>query len=72
MQHMKYLLSVILLRYHHHHPILIRFFLVYESGRMYLIPSAIALTPSLHLGQSVASYTLNPIFFKLSSTSNSL
>ena len=51
----------------HHHPILIRFFLVSEGGRMYLIPSAIALTPSLHLARSVASSTLNPIFFKLSS-----
>ena len=35
--------------YHHHHhrPVLIRFFFVSEGGRMHLIPSAIAPTPSL-------------------------
>ena len=32
--------------YHHRHPVLIRFFLVSEGGQMYLIPSAIAPTPS--------------------------
>ena len=48
---------------HHHRPVLIRFFLVSEGGRMHLIPSAIAPTPSLHLARSVASSTLNPIFF---------
>ena len=35
---------------------------------MHLIPSAIAPTPSLHLARSVASSTLNPIFFIFSST----
>ena len=39
-----------------------------KGGWMHLIPSAIALTPSLHLTRSVASSTLNSIFFKLSST----
>ena len=32
---------------------------------MHFIPSAIALTPSLDLARSVASSTLNPIFFKV-------
>ena len=54
--------------HHHHRPVLIRFFLVSEGGRMHLIPSAIASTPSLHLARSVASSTLNPIFFIFSST----
>ena len=52
----------------HHQPVLIRFFLVSEGGRMHLIPSAIALTPSLHLARSVASSNLNPIFFIFFST----
>ena len=53
---------------YHHHPVLICFFLVSEGGRMHLIPSAIAPTTSLHLAQSVASSTLNPILFVFSST----
>ena len=52
-----------MLHIYHHHPTLIRIFLVSEGGRMRLILSAIALTPSLHLAQFVASSTLNPIFF---------
>ena len=60
--------DVILNHHHHHRPVLIRFFLVSEGGRMHLIPSAIAPTPSLHLARSKASSTLNPIFFIFSST----
>ena len=40
---------------HHHQPVLIRFFLVFEGGRMHLIPSAIAPTPSLHLAKRNSS-----------------
>ena len=59
---------VFLHSHHHHRPVLIRFFLVSEGGRMHLIPSAIAPTLSLHLARSVASSTLNPIFFIFSTT----
>ena len=58
-----YILPLTLCKNYHHHPIFIRFFLVSEGGRMYIIPSAIYLTPSLHLARSVASSTLNPFFF---------
>ena len=44
------------------------FFLVIEGGRIHLIPSAIALTPSLHLVRSAASSISNPTFFTLYST----
>ena len=44
------------------------FSLVTEGGRVHLIPSAIAVTPSLHLVRSAASSIFNPTFFTLSST----
>ena len=44
------------------------FFLVRKGGRIHLILSAIALTPSLHLVRSAASSVFNPTSFTLSST----
>ena len=41
---------------------------VSEGGWIHLIPSAIALTPSLHLVRSAASSVFKPTFFTLSST----
>ena len=43
-------------------------FLVTEGGRMHVISSVIALTPSLHLVRFAASSTSNPILFTLSLT----
>ena len=44
------------------------FLLVPEGGRIHLIPSAIALTPSLHLVRSPPSSIFNPTFFTFYST----
>ena len=44
------------------------FLLVPEGSQLHLIPSAIALTPSLHLVRSTASSIFNTTFSTLSST----
>ena len=52
---------------YHHHPVSIRFLPRFRKWPDHLIPSAIALTPSLHLVRSTASSIFNPTSFTLSS-----
>ena len=59
--------------HYHDHPVSIRWVLVLvEGGQTHLILSAIALTPSFHLVRFAASYSPNPILFKISSTCSSI